>query len=71
MAYLPFSGGPRNCIGFRFAQHEVKIVLIHVLRKLRFRLTNNETKIELSFCGVLKPRKPVQISFTPKALVNS
>ncbi|KAI1285563.1 Cytochrome P450 4c3 [Halotydeus destructor] len=66
MAYLPFSGGPRNCVGFRFAQHEVKIILIHILRKLSFNLTNNEKKIELSFCGVLKPRNRVSITFRPK-----
>jgi len=34
--YLPFSGGPRNCIGQKFALQEVEITLAILLRKIRF-----------------------------------
>ncbi|KAG9429130.1 cytochrome P450 6A1 [Apis mellifera carnica] len=35
MNYLAFSNGPRNCIGARFANYQVKIGLIMILRNYK------------------------------------
>ncbi|KAJ8676030.1 hypothetical protein QAD02_011816 [Eretmocerus hayati] len=44
-AYLPFSAGPRNCIGNKFAILEMKAMISAILR--RFRLNSIEGKTEV------------------------
>jgi cytochrome P450 len=40
-AYLPFSGGPRQCIGNVFAMTEAQLILATVVRRYSLRLVAN------------------------------
>jgi cytochrome P450 family 3 subfamily A len=44
--YLPFGGGPRNCVGMRLALLEVKLALIHSVYRFKFS-TTSKTSVNL------------------------
>lgn len=65
-AYLPFSAGPRNCIGQRFAMMEEKIVVANVLRNYKLRSLHQRDKIRVVAEMVLRPKNGLFVQFTPR-----
>ena len=41
--FMPFSRGPRMCIGYRFAQMEMKVVLAQLLKSFSFKLAKSQS----------------------------
>ncbi|XP_035900604.1 cytochrome P450 4d2-like isoform X1 [Anopheles stephensi] len=64
-AYVPFSAGPRNCIGQKFAMLELKSTVSKVIRN--FRLTSAGPEPKLTMQLTLKPRDGLYIGFVPRA----
>lgn len=48
--YLPFGAGPRSCLGVRLGLLELKLTLLHVLRKFRFEACP-ETQVSPARCS--------------------
>jgi cytochrome P450 len=60
MAYFPFGGGPRICIGNTFALMESVLVLSEIARRWSFAAAGNEPLV-LSPIVTLRPRDPVRV----------
>ena len=58
--YLPFGGGPRNCIGAAFAQVEAKIVIARLLQSFDFTLDPSQTRLYMG--ATLEPRPGVRMT---------
>lgn len=67
-AHVPFSAGPRNCIGQRFAKMEEKVTLAAILKRFNIASTMETTmeglKPEPEL--ILRPRDGIKIKLTPR-----
>jgi cytochrome P450 len=55
--YLPFGGGPRNCIGFTFAQVEARVVLARIFQRVDLKLLQHNIRVHMG--ATLEPRPGV------------
>lgn len=59
-SYVPFGGGPRNCIGALYGQVEARIVLARLLQTIDFRLEGKDVHMHMG--ATLEPRPGVFMS---------
>lgn len=62
-SFIPFGGGPRLCVGARFARIEASLVLATLLRSNRVELVGNE-RLDLVPTVTLRPKGPVRVRIT-------
>ncbi|XP_071819539.1 cytochrome P450 3A24-like [Apostichopus japonicus] len=68
MAWLPFGGGPRICLGMRLAMMEMKFGVVRILQKYRFE-TCPETEIPPVLnisTGLISPPNGIKLRIVPR-----
>ncbi|XP_054475317.1 thromboxane-A synthase [Anoplopoma fimbria] len=67
--YLPFGAGPRNCVGMRLAQLEIKMALVRLFRRFSI-VACSETKVplELKSSSTLGPKNGIFVKIQSRDL---
>ncbi|XP_048238405.1 cytochrome P450 3A29-like [Haliotis rufescens] len=67
LSFLAFGYGPRICIGMRLALVEMKIALVHVLRRVKFeRMPNTKDELTFKHSVVLTPAEDIVLKISPR-----
>ncbi|ODN00095.1 Cytochrome P450 4C1 [Orchesella cincta] len=64
--YIPFSAGPRNCIGQKFALLEEKVVVANILRNLKLTSTQKQEELTLLSDIILHSKDGINIKYSPR-----
>lgn len=69
--YLPFGAGPRNCVGMRLAQLEIKMALVHLFHRFTI-VTCAETKVplDLKSSSTLGPKNGIFVKILKRDMAE-
>ena len=64
LAYMPFSAGPRNCIGQNFAMNEERVVVASIVHRFRVSLEEGH-KVEIVPKVILRTKDDIKVNLEP------
>lgn len=65
-AYVPFSAGPRNCIGMKFAQLEEKTILSKLLLKYKVEAVSRVEDVQPMIEIITRPHGGIKVKLVPR-----
>ena len=60
LTYLPFTTGPRSCIGHKLATIEIKIMLSLLIRNFKFRKVEN-FQVKKKYGAITRPEDGIKL----------
>ncbi|XP_023222837.1 cytochrome P450 4C1-like [Centruroides sculpturatus] len=70
-AFLPFSAGPRNCLGSKLAMITMKMVLANVLRNFKVYSLDPQDKICISYAIMLTPISGIRMCVEKRRILEN
>nr|AHW57333.1 CYP4M38 [Chilo suppressalis] len=70
-AYIPFSAGPRNCIGQKFAMMEMKSAISAILRRFEIYPVTRPWDLRIAADLVLRSTEPIYVIFEKRNTLSS
>lgn len=64
--FIPFGVGPRICVGMKLGMLEMKLALIHILRRVSLAKATPENLHINDFTSILQPSIPIMVYATPR-----
>lgn len=69
-AFIPFSGGPRICIGLKYAMHVMKIILVHFVKNYKITTSLKYEELQMKIAVSLKISQKYMIEIEKRCLKN-
>ncbi|XP_066250521.1 probable cytochrome P450 4aa1 [Euwallacea similis] len=65
-SFLPFSSGPRNCIGFKFAYFQMKVLIASIVKNYSIALRDGCQDLKLAYRVTLRAKGGIWLTIQPR-----